>query len=121
MSTSPDDTPKPDAPAPTPAYDAPAGGWGALKGTLKHVAAQSGKLQIATSLLKVNQPGGFDCPGCAWPEPAASERSRFEFCENGAKAVAWEATGDRVDATFFAQHPVAHPVSYTHLTLPTKA
>ena len=108
MSTSPNDTPKPDAPAPTPAYDAPAGGWGALKGTLKHVAAQRGKLQIATSLLKVNQPGGFDCPGCAWPEPAANERSRFEFCENGAKAVAWEATGDRVDAAFFAQHPVAH-------------
>ncbi len=99
MSTPPD--------APPPAYDAPAGGWGALKGTLKHVGAQSGKLKIAKTLLRVNQPGGFDCPGCAWPEPAARERSRFEFCENGAKAVAWEATNDKVDAAFFARHPVA--------------
>ena len=91
-----------------PAYDAPAGGWGALKGTMKHVGAQSGKLKIARTLLKVNQPGGFDCPGCAWPEPAASTRSSFEFCENGAKAVAWEATRDQVGPSFFARYPVAH-------------
>jgi molybdopterin-dependent oxidoreductase alpha subunit len=59
---------------------------------------------IAT-LRDVNQPGGFDCPGCAWPEPA--ERSHFEFCENGAKAVAEEATLRRVGPEFFAAHPVA--------------
>ena len=105
MSTS-DGTPNPRT-AP-PAYDAPAGGWGALKGTMKHVGAQSGKLKIARTLLKVNQPGGFDCPGCAWPEPPASHRSSFEFCENGAKAVAWEATRDQVGPAFFARHPVAH-------------
>ena len=93
---------------PSPAYDAPAGGWGALKGTMKHVGAQSGKLKIVKTLLKVNQPGGFDCPGCAWPEPPASERSSFEFCENGAKAVAWEATRDQVGPSFFARYPVAY-------------
>jgi molybdopterin-dependent oxidoreductase alpha subunit len=53
----------------------------------------------------VNQPQGFDCQGCAWPEP--SRAARLEFCENGAKAVAFEATRKRVDAEFFAAHPVA--------------
>ncbi|MEM6550742.1 MAG: FdhF/YdeP family oxidoreductase [Planctomycetota bacterium] len=81
-----------------------AGGWGALKSTLRHVGAQKGKVQIALSLLNLNQAEGFDCPGCAWPEP--KDRSRFEFCENGAKAVAWEATKNKVGPEFFAQHDV---------------
>ena len=45
------------------------------------------------TLLRANQPEGFDCPGCAWPDP--KHTSSFEFCENGAKAVAWEATSKR--------------------------
>lgn len=73
--------------------------------TLKHINAQSGKLQIARSLLNLNQAEGFDCPGCAWPESA--DRSTFEFCENGAKAVAWEATKDQVGPEFLAQYDVA--------------
>lgn len=56
----------------------------------------------ARALLSVNQPDGFDCPGCAWPDP--KEGSSFEFCENGAKAVTWEATAKRVDEDFFARH-----------------
>jgi molybdopterin-dependent oxidoreductase alpha subunit len=52
----------------------------------------------------MNQPDGFDCPGCAWPEP--HDASRFEFCENGAKAVAEEATNRRLTAEFFAAHPI---------------
>ncbi len=52
----------------------------------------------------MNQPDGFDCPGCAWPDP--KHTSSFEFCENGAKAVTWEATVKRVDPAFFAQHTV---------------
>ena len=59
------------------------------------------------ALLAMNQPDGFDCPGCAWPEPAPGERSTVEFCENGAKAVAWEADRARADAAFFARHTVA--------------
>ncbi len=55
----------------------------------------------------MNQPDGFDCPGCAWPEPPAGERSAIEFCENGAKALAWEADRARADAAFFARHSVA--------------
>ena len=54
----------------------------------------------------MNQPDGFDCPGCAWPEPPAGERSAIEFCENGAKALAWEADRARADAAFFARHSV---------------
>lgn len=84
---------------------ASAGGWGALSSSLMHTAKQKSSLRIARTLLKVNQPEGFDCPGCAWPDPP--NPSAFEFCENGVKAVAWEATGARVTAEFFAQHPVA--------------
>ncbi len=82
-----------------------AGGLGALASTVKHVAAQAGKLQIARTLLRVNQPDGFDCPGCAWPEP--KDTSAFEFCENGAKAVAWESTKKKVGPDFFAEHTVS--------------
>jgi molybdopterin-dependent oxidoreductase alpha subunit len=64
-----------------------------------------GLLAGARTLLHVNQPDGFDCPGCAWPEPARA--GHVEFCENGAKAVAEEATHARVDRAFFARHPVA--------------
>jgi molybdopterin-dependent oxidoreductase alpha subunit len=55
--------------------------------------------------LKVNQVDGFDCPGCAWPE--TGKRSHFEFCENGAKAVAEEATLRRITHEFFAEHSVS--------------
>jgi len=67
---------------------------------------QMGVRRSALTLLRVNQPDGFDCPGCAWPEPAPAQRSHFEFCENGAKAVAEEATLRRVGAEFFAAHPI---------------
>lgn len=57
------------------------------------------------ALARVNQKQGFDCPGCAWPDP--EHRSVAEFCENGARAVAHEADSKRVDAHFFANHDVA--------------
>jgi molybdopterin-dependent oxidoreductase alpha subunit len=59
------------------------------------------------ALRVINQPGGFDCPGCAWPEPPPGERHRIEFCESGAKAVAEEATRARIDEAFFARHSIA--------------
>jgi hypothetical protein len=55
------------------------------------------------ALLAMNQPEGFDCPGCAWPEPTAAHRSRFEFCENGAKAMAEETTTVRAAPELFAE------------------
>jgi molybdopterin-dependent oxidoreductase alpha subunit len=86
-------------------YTSPAGGWGALEATGKALAEQEIPIHGSTTLLRMNQPGGFDCPGCAWPDP--KHTSRFEFCENGAKAVAWEATAKRCTPEFFATHSVA--------------
>ncbi|HEY8473256.1 MAG TPA: molybdopterin-dependent oxidoreductase, partial [Natronosporangium sp.] len=68
---------------------------------------ESGVRRAARTLLRVNQPEGFDCPGCAWPEGSPASRSHAEFCENGAKAVAAEATRKRVGAGFFAAHSIA--------------
>ena len=56
------------------------------------------------TLLRLNQTDGFDCQGCAWPDPDPDHRHTAEFCENGAKAVAEEATLRRVDRAFFAEH-----------------
>ncbi len=85
---------------------ASSGGLPSVTVALTMAIKQMGVLRTVSSLLDLNQESGFDCPGCAWPDPDG-ERSRFEFCENGAKAVAEEATRERVTATFFAEHSVA--------------
>ena len=84
---------------------ASSGGLPAVTVALTMAITQMGVSRTVSSLLDLNQEAGFDCPGCAWPDPDG-ERSRFEFCENGAKAVAEEATRERVTATFFAEHSV---------------
>ncbi len=84
-----------------------AAGAPAVGHSLQVAQRQMGVKRTALTLLRINQSGGFDCPGCAWPEPAEGERSHFEFCENGAKAVAEEATLRRVTPQFFAEHPVS--------------
>ena len=81
-----------------------AGGLGAITQTWKQLNTHTGLLRGTRALLAVNQPGGFDCPGCAWPEPESDARPTLEFCENGVKAVAWEATRSQIGAAFFAQH-----------------
>jgi len=83
-----------------------AGAGGVVHG-LAPGLAQMGVRRTTLTLRKLNQVGGFDCPGCAWPEPAPAERHHAEFCENGAKAVAEEATLRRVGPKFFAEHPIA--------------
>ncbi|MFF7317625.1 FdhF/YdeP family oxidoreductase [Streptomyces albogriseolus] len=96
-----------------PVQDAPevaerkrtAAGLPAIGHTLRMAHQQMGVRRTALTLLSVNQKDGFDCPGCAWPEP--EHRHRAEFCENGAKAVAEEATLRRVTPEFFAAHPVS--------------
>ena len=85
-------------------YNAPAGGWGALKATAKAVRDQMDLTEAPLLLLRTNKPDGFDCPGCAWPDK--HHASTFQFCENGAKAVTWEATKKRVPPEFFAAHTV---------------
>jgi len=86
-------------------YDGPAGGWGALRATAQAVRTQMDVTEAPILLLRTNQPTGFDCPGCAWPDK--EHRSTFQFCENGAKAVTWEATSKRVTPEFFEQHTVS--------------
>jgi anaerobic selenocysteine-containing dehydrogenase len=92
-------------------YDAPAGGWGALRATAKAVHEQMNFAEGPRVLLKTNKPDGFDCPGCAWPDP--HHTSTFRFCENGAKAVTWEATSKRVTPVFFAQHTLTELRGWT--------
>jgi molybdopterin-dependent oxidoreductase alpha subunit len=86
-------------------YDDPAGGWGALKATARAVRDQMDAVIAPITFLRTNQPDGFDCPGCAWPDK--NHRATFQFCENGAKAVTWEATKKRVTPEFFAKHTVS--------------
>ncbi|KFE34905.1 FdhF/YdeP family oxidoreductase [Thioclava atlantica] len=85
-------------------YEHPAGGWGAAAATAKVLMEQSVLSKGSRALLAMNQPGGFKCSSCAFPD--ADERKRLEFCENGAKALAVEATKRRVRADFFARHTV---------------
>ena len=92
-------------------YDAPAGGWGALKATAQAVADQMRIAEAPVLLLRTNKPDGFDCPGCAWPDKAHT--STFQFCENGAKAVTWEATKKRVTPEFFAAHTVTELLTWS--------
>jgi molybdopterin-dependent oxidoreductase alpha subunit len=84
-----------------------AGGIGAVLSTARHLYRDSGLVRGGRALLKMNQPKGFDCPGCAWPEPAAEHRARFEFCENGAKAIAEEATTARMTPEEFAKRSIS--------------
>jgi formate dehydrogenase major subunit len=87
------------------AYDHPAGGWGAAAATAKVLLEQSVVTKGSRALLAMNQPGGFKCPSCAFPD--ADCKKTLEFCENGAKALAHEATKFRVTREFFARHTVA--------------
>ncbi|HSE24201.1 MAG TPA: FdhF/YdeP family oxidoreductase [Pyrinomonadaceae bacterium] len=82
-----------------------AAGMPAILETLKFASSEMGVIRGVGALLKINQPGGIDCPGCAWPDPD-HERSHFEFCENGVKHVTEEATSKRVTAEFFKKWSV---------------
>ena len=92
-------------------YDGPAGGWGALRAVAKAIREQMAVARSVEALQRVNKPLGFDCPGCAWPDPRHT--SSFEFCENGAKAVTWEATSKRTTPEFFAQHTLSELWEWT--------
>jgi molybdopterin-dependent oxidoreductase alpha subunit len=82
------------------------GGLAAVWSATKHIAGEAGLWRGTRTLLKLNQKDGFDCPGCAWPDPDG-RRAHAEFCENGAKAVAEEATTRRVTPDFFKEWSVA--------------
>ncbi|MFF3490087.1 FdhF/YdeP family oxidoreductase [Streptomyces sp. NPDC002795] len=79
----------------------------AVAHALQYALSQTSPKRTALTLLNINQDGGIDCPGCAWPEGAPDKRHRNEYCENGAKHIADEATTRRVTREFFAEHPVS--------------
>ncbi|XXN66301.1 FdhF/YdeP family oxidoreductase (plasmid) [Enterobacter ludwigii] len=96
-------------------YDGPAGGWGALKATAIAVKNQMDTFKAPSTLMRTNQPEGFDCPGCAWPDK--DHGSTFQFCENGAKAVTWEATTKRVTPAFLGENTVTSLLQRTDYEL----
>ena len=96
---------KPEADGRIAPYTHAAAGWGAVKQVAINLVREKVSGSNISALLRQNQPDGFDCPGCAWPD--RTHTSTFEFCENGVKAVAAEATGKRARPDFFARHTVA--------------
>lgn len=92
-----------------------AAGVPAVAHALQMAVEQMGPVRTARTLALVNQKNGFDCPGCAWPE--GEHRHAAEFCENGAKAVAEEATRRRVPPAFFAAHSVAELATWDDFSL----
>jgi anaerobic selenocysteine-containing dehydrogenase len=86
-------------------YHEPAGGWGAALATGAILREQGVLLKSGTALFFMNKPGGFKCPSCAWPNPPPHS-DPLVFCENGAKALAWESIKKRATPEFFAQYSV---------------
>ncbi|MRS90783.1 FdhF/YdeP family oxidoreductase [Enterobacteriaceae bacterium RIT714] len=86
-------------------YQGPAGGWGAVKAVSASVFSQRAVARDIIAMFKMNQISGFDCPGCAWPDPG--HRAPMELCENGVKAVSWETTSKKASPEFFSRHPVS--------------
>jgi molybdopterin-dependent oxidoreductase alpha subunit len=83
-----------------------AAGPTAVAVSMKRALSAMGVRRTAETLLKLNQADGFDCQGCAWPDPAPDRRHTAEFCENGAKAVADEVMLRKADRAFWAAHPI---------------
>lgn len=86
-------------------YTGPAGGWGSLRSVAEILPREGNVAAVSRELLRQNKTDGFACVSCAWSKPANAHPA--EFCENGAKATAWELTSRRADAHFFLTHPVA--------------
>jgi molybdopterin-dependent oxidoreductase alpha subunit len=83
-------------------YEHPAGGWGSLKGVAQYLLREGSPLVAGQALLRQNKADGFACVSCAWAKPG--KPSLAEFCDNGAKATAWELTSKRAPPDFFASH-----------------
>lgn len=83
-----------------------AAGIPAVLSAVKHVFSEMDPLRGTKALLKLNQKDGFDCPGCAWPDPDDERSPIAEYCENGAKAIAEEATTKALRSDFFATHSI---------------
>ncbi|MGH6655120.1 MAG: FdhF/YdeP family oxidoreductase [Actinocrinis sp.] len=81
-------------------------GFPGIGHAMQYALEEMGPVRSLRTLTALNQVDGFDCPSCAWPDPEPGQRKTAEFCENGAKATAWEATRKRADRDFFATHSI---------------
>src|SRR4051794_32648287 len=86
-------------------YTGPAGGWGSAKSVTGILTREGVPVRGSGALVHQNRAEGFMCVSCAWAKPAKTHP--LEFCENGAKATAWEITSRRADPAFFAAHPLS--------------
>lgn len=90
-----------------------AAGLPAILSSFRHTFAQAGIARGFKALARLNQKNGYDCPSCAWPDPDDERSGIAEYCENGAKAVADEATTKKLTPDFFKKHPVTELAGYT--------
>jgi molybdopterin-dependent oxidoreductase alpha subunit len=104
--------------APLKPYRHPAGGWGSIKAVASILVQEHVALNGSRILSHQNKADGFACVSCSWAKPA--DPHLFEFCENGAKATAWEITNKRVDVDFFADHTVSELQSWSGLELESR-
>ena len=96
-------------------YDGPSGGWGSAKSLGEIMLREKVTPGIGEALLRQNKADGFACVSCAWAKPASAHP--FEFCENGAKATAWELTSLRTPPDFFAKHTVTELLGWSDYSL----
>ncbi|MFF0294631.1 FdhF/YdeP family oxidoreductase [Kitasatospora sp. NPDC004614] len=97
-------------------YRHPAAGWGAAKSVARVLARTGEWVDGPRAVLRMNhENGGFDCPGCAWPDDYKG--LHLDICENGIKHVTWEMTGKRVGREFFAAHTVAELSGWSDFAL----
>jgi len=89
-----------------------AGGVKAVKVALQHTFKEMGIAKSLQTLSQLNQKQGFDCPGCAWPDPEKPSKAA-EYCENGAKAIAEEATNKKINKDFFSTYSVEELSTWT--------
>jgi molybdopterin-dependent oxidoreductase alpha subunit len=113
------DGPNPTKPPSHRPYHHPAAGWGAANSVGHFLLREHALIDGARAIHKMNhENGGFDCPGCAWPDD--TKGLRLDICENGIKHVTWEMTSKRVTADFFAQHTVTELARWTDFALEDK-
>src|ERR1700745_840966 len=97
-------------------YDHPAAGWGAARSVAGVLERAGAPLEGGRALFVMNQEnGGFDCPGCAWPDDP--DGLHLDICENGVKHVTWEMASPKVDRAFFAAHAVNELAGWTDYDL----
>ncbi|WP_327673592.1 MULTISPECIES: FdhF/YdeP family oxidoreductase [unclassified Streptomyces] len=97
-------------------YHHPAAGWGAAKSVTRFMVRERELLDGPRAILKMNhENGGFDCPGCAWPDDLKG--LHLDICENGIKHVTWEMTRKRVGREFFAEHSVSELSGWSDFAL----